>query len=156
MKENHAAENALGTIGAILWMVQILPQIIKSHREKTTKGLSASLMLWVIFCSLYSLVNWLTKKKSIWALASLFLGAYIVAQKLSIPLQVQPQAFGVLAAVSWCQCLHYERGYSLKSVWAIFIGFCCIFAGFEVGSVYALWVRSPINPPLRVDCWPWS
>lgn len=70
MKENHAAENALGTIGAILWMVQILPQIIKSHREKTTKGLSASLMF-------------------IWALASLFLGAYIVAQKLSIPLQVQ-------------------------------------------------------------------
>ncbi|OXG22212.1 integral membrane protein [Cryptococcus neoformans Tu401-1] len=120
MKENHAAENALGTIGAILWMVQILPQIIKSHREKTTKGLSASLMF-------------------IWALASLFLGAYIVAQKLSIPLQVQPQAFGVLAAVSWCQCLHYERGYSLKSVWAIFIGFCCIFAGFEAGSVYALW-----------------
>ncbi|KAL0250353.1 hypothetical protein I308_102526 [Cryptococcus tetragattii IND107] len=131
MKENYAVENALGTIGAVLWMVQILPQIIKSHREKTTKGLSASLMF-------------------IWALASFFLGAYIVAQKLSIPLQVQPQAFGVLAAVSWCQCLHYERGYSLKSVWAIFIAFCCAFAGFEAGSVYALWAgqRNGVEWPI--------
>lgn len=72
-----------------------------------------------------------------------------MAQKLSIPLQVQPQAFGVLAAVSWCQCLHYERGYSLKSVWAIFIAFCCVFAGFEAGSVYALWVSLPIDPLVR-------
>ncbi|ODO03345.1 integral membrane protein [Cryptococcus wingfieldii CBS 7118] len=119
MKENKAAENALGTIGAVFWMVQIAPQIVKSHREKTTKGLSASLMF-------------------IWGLASLFLGSYNVVQELSIPLQVQPQAFGVLAAISWCQCLHYERGYSKKSVWAIFIVFCCIFAGFEAGSVFAL------------------
>ncbi|WVQ71640.1 hypothetical protein IAR50_001180 [Cryptococcus sp. DSM 104548] len=119
MKQNKAAENALGTIGAIFWMIQIAPQIIKSHREKTTKGLSASLMF-------------------IWALASLFLGAYNVVQELSIPLQIQPQAFGALAAVSTCQCLHYERGYSKKKVWALFIGFCSIFAGFEAGSVYAL------------------
>lgn len=45
MKENYAVENALGTIGAVLWMIQNIPQVIKSYREKSTKGLSASLML---------------------------------------------------------------------------------------------------------------
>lgn len=45
MKENHAVENALATIGAVLWMIQNIPQVVKSYREKSTKGLSASLML---------------------------------------------------------------------------------------------------------------
>ncbi|KIR32460.1 integral membrane protein [Cryptococcus deuterogattii MMRL2647] len=120
MKENHAAENALATIGAVLWMIQNIPQVIKSYREKSTKGLSASLMF-------------------IWAVGTVIHGAYIVAQNFSIPLQVQPQVFAALATVSWCQCMYYGRGYSLKTVLAIFIVLCCIFAGFEVGSVYALW-----------------
>lgn len=54
MKENHAAENALATIGAVLWMIQNIPQVIKSYREKSTKGLSASLMLWVHMFICYS------------------------------------------------------------------------------------------------------
>nr|KIR50474.1 integral membrane protein [Cryptococcus bacillisporus CA1280] len=120
MKENHAVENALATIGAVLWMIQNIPQVVKSYREKSTKGLSASLMF-------------------IWAVGTVIHGAYIVAQNFSIPLQVQPQVFAALATVSWCQCMYYGRGYSLKSVLAIFIVLCCIFAGFEVGSVYALW-----------------
>lgn len=143
MKENYAVENALGTIGAVLWMIQNIPQVIKSYREKSTKGLSASLMLWVKLVALIChVVFWAWHKgKSIWALGTVIHGAYIVAQNFSIPLQVQPQVFAALATVSWCQCLHYDRGYSVKSVWAIFIVLCGIFAGFEVGSVYALWVR---------------
>lgn len=143
MKENYAVENALGTIGAVLWMIQNIPQVIKSYREKSTKGLSASLMLWVkhVF-PFFFLANWTDQeKKSIWALGTVIHGAYIIAQNFSIPLQVQPQVFAALATVSWCQCLHYGKGYSVKSVWAIFIVLCGIFAGFEVGSVYALWVR---------------
>ncbi|WVQ98722.1 hypothetical protein IAU59_005853 [Kwoniella sp. CBS 9459] len=120
MKENKGAENALATIGAVLWMVQIVPQIIKSHRSKSTTGLSAGLMF-------------------IWALASLFLGAYLVTQRLSIPLQIQPQAFGVLSAVSTCQILYYSHNWSKKAVVWSFVVFCVIFAGFEAGSVYALW-----------------
>ncbi|WVF72141.1 hypothetical protein IAT40_006953 [Kwoniella sp. CBS 6097] len=120
MKENKGAENALATIGAVLWMVQIVPQIVKSHRSKSTIGLSAGLM-------------------SIWALASLFLGAYLVAQRLSIPLQIQPQAFGVLSAVSTGQILYYSHNWSKKAVIWCFVGFCVFFAGFEAGSVYALW-----------------
>ncbi|WWD15906.1 hypothetical protein CI109_100330 [Kwoniella shandongensis] len=120
MTNKHVTENVLGTIGAVLWMVQILPQIVKSYREKSTVGLSGSLMF-------------------IWALASLFLGSYIVVQRLSIPLQIQPQAFGVLGAISWCQCLYYSGRLSRNKTIAVFVGFCVIFAGFEAGSVYALW-----------------
>jgi len=44
MKENKPVENALATIGAVMWTVQIIPQIFKSYRSKSTLGLSASLM----------------------------------------------------------------------------------------------------------------
>ncbi|ORY23042.1 hypothetical protein BCR39DRAFT_550133 [Naematelia encephala] len=121
MKENHAAENALGTIGAVLWSIQIIPQIVKSYRSKSTFGLSGALMF-------------------IWAVASLFLGSYNIARKLSIPLQVQPQIFGVLSAGSWAQCLHYgPRKFSKLKAGGCLAVFCVIFAGFESGSVYALW-----------------
>lgn len=43
--ENATVENVLATIGAIMWSVQILPQIWKSYKDKTTKGLSEYLML---------------------------------------------------------------------------------------------------------------
>ncbi|WRT67130.1 uncharacterized protein IL334_004096 [Kwoniella shivajii] len=133
MKERPAAENALATIGAVLWMVQILPQIIKSHRSKSTTGLSAGLMF-------------------IWALASLFLGSYLVAQRLSIPLQIQPQAFGVLAAVSTGQILYYSHNWSKKKAIWFFVIFCVIFAGFEAGSVYALWAGQDngVNWPIQM------
>ena len=42
---NHAAENALATIGAVLWSIQIIPQLVLSYRTKSTKGLSENLML---------------------------------------------------------------------------------------------------------------
>lgn len=44
---NHAAENALATLGAVLWSIQIIPQLVLSYRTKSTKGLSENLMLYV-------------------------------------------------------------------------------------------------------------
>ncbi len=44
-KENAVLENVFGTIGAVLWSIQIIPQIYKSYRTKSTEGLSATLML---------------------------------------------------------------------------------------------------------------
>ncbi|PPQ91480.1 hypothetical protein CVT25_013737 [Psilocybe cyanescens] len=37
---NKIAENVLGTIGTICWTAQLVPQIWKSHRTKSTAGLS--------------------------------------------------------------------------------------------------------------------
>ncbi|CAE6433412.1 unnamed protein product [Rhizoctonia solani] len=72
-----------------MWMVQLIPQIIKSYREKSTDGLSP----WLMF---------------IWALSAPFLGVYMIAQDISIPLILQPQLFGAMAALSWTQCLYYS------------------------------------------------
>jgi uncharacterized protein with PQ loop repeat len=47
VQPDHTTENVLATIGAVMWTIQILPQIIKSHRSKSTHGLSTLLMLYV-------------------------------------------------------------------------------------------------------------
>lgn len=138
VKPNHAAENALATIGAVCWTIQILPQIIKSWREKSTHGLSTWLMLCVPYPPL------VTRPKAdsdrTWALSCLPFGSYIVAQKLSIPLQIQPHAFGFLCTISVSQCLYYNQKWSFKKTMVFLVGFLTVWAGFETGSVYALWV----------------
>lgn len=45
MREIPAADKTLATIGAVLWSVQVIPQIVKSYRTKSTEGLSPILML---------------------------------------------------------------------------------------------------------------
>jgi uncharacterized protein with PQ loop repeat len=139
--ENKPVENALGTIGAVLWTIQILPQIVKSYRSKSTLGLSAGLPS-NSAAQVHS--NTLTPR-SIWAIASWFLGSYIVVQRLSIPLQIQPQLFGSLAAVSVAQCLYYDKGWSKLRAVLFFITFEVLFAGFEAGSVFALWVGTVVQ-----------
>jgi uncharacterized protein with PQ loop repeat len=132
MHENKAVENTLATIGAVLWMVQIVPQIIKSHRSKSTLGLSAGLM-------------------GTWAFACLPFSAYIVAQKLSIPLQIQPHVFGFLGSYSTAQCLHYGHGYSKRKVGILFVFWLILWAGFETGSIYGLQVGGIST---QADCRP--
>ncbi|KAG8973077.1 hypothetical protein FRB90_010010, partial [Tulasnella sp. 427] len=86
MPANAVAENILGTIGArsprtltsparsstpisqgtICWTLQIVPQIWKSWRAKSTEGLSA----WLMF---------------IWAISGIPLGVYVIVQNINIP-----------------------------------------------------------------------
>ncbi|CAE6456909.1 unnamed protein product [Rhizoctonia solani] len=84
MPVNEVAENILATIGTVLWTAQLVPQVVKSFREKSTEGLSP----WLMF---------------IWALSAWFLGVYAIVQNISIPIILQPQLFGALAALSWIQ-----------------------------------------------------
>lgn len=121
-KENKVVENVLATIGAVCWTVQIIPQLWKSWRSKSTQGLSAILMF-------------------VWALSSLPFASYIVAEDLSIPLKIQPHVFGFLCALSWGQCLHYGRGIEARKALLILAAFFTVWAGFETGSIYALKVR---------------
>ncbi|KAH9943834.1 PQ loop repeat-domain-containing protein [Amylocystis lapponica] len=119
MPANAAAENALGTIGAICWTVQLIPQIWKSWREKSTEGLSHYLVL-------------------LWGTASAFLGVYNIVQNLNVPLIVQPQLFGILSLVSWGQCLYYGNKWSLARSAALAISTVVILGGFETGMVFAV------------------
>ncbi|KAL4256991.1 hypothetical protein AB1N83_009500 [Pleurotus pulmonarius] len=57
MRANSVAENVLGTLGAVCWTAQLLPQVWKSWREKSTKGLSPWLVL-------------------LWAISAIFLGLF--------------------------------------------------------------------------------
>ncbi|CAF3602816.1 unnamed protein product [Adineta steineri] len=94
MVVNGAVENALATIGAVLWCVQILPQIWKSWRAKSTTGLSP----WLMF-------TWMI---SLWVL-----GIYNITQKLSIPLHIQPEL---------CACCFLSCAIQVGCVYALRTG----------------------------------
>ncbi|CAE6466749.1 unnamed protein product [Rhizoctonia solani] len=106
MPVNEVAENILATIGTVLWTAQLVPQVVKSYREKSTEGLSP----WLMF---------------IWALSAWFLGVYAIVQNISIPIILQPQLFGALAALSWIQCLYYGSKKSRLFCASLYMAFLC-------------------------------
>ncbi|KAI0047850.1 hypothetical protein FA95DRAFT_1451387, partial [Auriscalpium vulgare] len=119
MPVNHVAENVFGTLGTVLWTIQLIPQIWKSWRAKKTEGLSPWLVL-------------------IWSLSAIPLGVYVIVQNLNIPLIVQPQLFGSLALVSWAQCMYYDRGRSRRWCISATLAILIMFATLETGLVYAV------------------
>jgi len=119
MPVNAAAENVLGTIGAICWTVQLIPQIWKSWHNKSTRGLSP----WLVF---------------LWGISCVPLGVYVIVQNLNIPLILQPQLFGLLSLTSWGQCLYYEG--KRTKLFSILTTLCVIITagGLEAGLVFAV------------------
>jgi uncharacterized protein with PQ loop repeat len=82
------AANVLGTIGAVCWSIQLIPQIIINYRRHNTIGLQRSMML-------------------LWACAGVPLGAYNISNNFNIALRVQPQILTVLSLITWGQCFYY-------------------------------------------------
>ena len=89
-KSIPVAATVLGLIGTVFWCVQLVPQIWKSHRARSTDGLPATMML-------------------LWALSGAPFGIYAVSQSFNVPLQIQPQFFCLFCMVSWGQCMVYSR-----------------------------------------------
>ncbi|XP_014559617.1 hypothetical protein COCVIDRAFT_24126 [Bipolaris victoriae FI3] len=118
------AANVLGTLGTVFWCVQLVPQIWRNYRTKSTVGLPESMML-------------------LWSISSVPFGAYAIAQQFNIPLIVQPQCFGVLCGVSWAQCLIYGRKWRTWTASLLLCILLVIFAGVEVGLVFA--IRPPYS-----------
>ncbi|ORY70645.1 hypothetical protein BCR35DRAFT_319050 [Leucosporidium creatinivorum] len=115
---NKTLETAFGTIGAVAWSLQIVPQIIKTWRRRDAAGLSTS--LWIV-----------------WYLSGIFLGAYNIVQNLSIALQVQPQCFCLFSAIAAAQGIHYNHDRSVMASWLICILSLLIGGGVETGFVFA-------------------
>ena len=120
MPVNPVAENVLGTIGTVLWCIQIIPQIIKNQRDRSTYGLSSYLFL-------------------IWAYASVPEGAYLLIEWVNIPLIVQPQIFAALALIAVGQCMYFRDGgstigsrFSLKQTIAACVGMAVLAGGVEL------------------------
>ncbi|THH18043.1 hypothetical protein EW146_g2866 [Bondarzewia mesenterica] len=122
MPVNRVAENVLGTMGTVCWSGQMIPQLWKSWRTKSTEGLS----------------HWLVLT---WSLSSIPLAIYSIVQNLNIPLILQPQLFGFLSLLSWGQCMHYGGGHSTRKCILMIIAILIVNAAMQVGFVYA--VRPP-------------
>ncbi|POS78128.1 PQ loop repeat protein [Diaporthe helianthi] len=113
------AATVLGTIGTILWCIQLVPQIWTNWRTKSTDGLPGSMMF-------------------LWAICGVPFGAYSIIQNFNLPIQVQPQCFMALCLVSWAQVLVYGRGWRAwaATLMGVFVAAAC--AGVEAALILTL------------------
>ncbi|KAF1835278.1 PQ loop repeat protein-like protein [Decorospora gaudefroyi] len=111
--------NVFGTIGAVLWSLQLLPQIWKNWRRHDSGSLSA-----IFFLS--------------WAIAGVPLGVYNIVDDFNIALQVQPNILILLSLFTWSQCKHYGEGWGLKKIAVAFAAIALALGGVETGLVFAL------------------
>ncbi|KAH6916011.1 hypothetical protein BKA70DRAFT_1093140, partial [Coprinopsis sp. MPI-PUGE-AT-0042] len=107
------------SLGTACWTGQLIPQVWKSWRSKSTEGLSEWLML-------------------LWGIASVFQGVYIVVHRINIPLMIQPQLFGFLSLVSWGQCQYYGNRRPRKTVIYMTGGVLLICALTELSLILGL------------------
>ncbi|TVY47494.1 Uncharacterized protein LOCC1_G002249 [Lachnellula occidentalis] len=113
------AANVLGTLGAVCWSIQLIPQIMINYRRHNTEGLQRSMML-------------------LWALAGIPLGAYNIAQNFNVALKIQPQILTVLSLITWIQCFYYSSKWSASKCILVVCAMGVMLGGVEVGLVFAL------------------
>ncbi|GFN20725.1 PQ-loop repeat-containing protein [Aspergillus tubingensis] len=118
------ASYVLGTIGTVLWCIQLIPQIWYNWRRKKTDGFPPLMML-------------------LWASCAVPMGAYMVLQEVNLPLQIQPQIFGFFSLVSWGQILYYNHSYTCLKATSLVVGTAMLFGGIE--TLLILTLRIPYN-----------
>ncbi|KAJ5534230.1 hypothetical protein N7527_000484 [Penicillium freii] len=118
------ASNVLGTIGTVLWCIQLIPQVWYNWRRKNTEGFPAAMVF-------------------LWASCSVPMGAYLILQQVNIPLQIQPQIFGFFSLVSWSQVLYYNHNYSKTKAVLVCLGTSVLFGVLE--ALLILTLRIPYN-----------
>ena len=117
--DNPALANAFGTLGAVCWSIQLLPQIFLNWRRHNATGLQPTMMMF-------------------WAWAGVLLGVYNIVSGFSIALQIQPQILAVLSLVTWIQCYYYEKAWTISKSLSVVIPIAVTMAGIEVALVFAL------------------
>ncbi|KAJ6041371.1 PQ loop repeat protein [Penicillium canescens] len=111
------ASNVLGTIGTVLWCIQLLPQIWFNWHKKSTEGLPATMMF-------------------LWASCSVPMGTYMI-------LQIQPHIVGLLSIASWGQILHYSHHYGKLKTVLICSGLLLLLGGLETMLILTLRCQIP-------------
>ncbi|CBY02132.1 hypothetical protein IAQ61_006717 [Plenodomus lingam] len=117
--DSPVAANVFGTLGAVLWSLQLLPQIWKNWRRHDSESLSA-----MFFLS--------------WAIAGVPLGVYNIVDDFNIALQVQPNILILLSLFTWSQCKYYGDHWNLVKIAAWFVAMALVLGGVETGLVFAL------------------
>ncbi|CDK25990.1 unnamed protein product [Kuraishia capsulata CBS 1993] len=114
------ASNVLGTIGTVLWCIQLVPQCIDNYRKKDCEGLPP-LMLFI------------------WACCGVPFSIYLVSSNSNIPVQVQPQVFTLLCLFTWAQTLYYPPvKFPMKKVALYLSLFLGVAIALEVGFIIPL------------------
>ncbi|KAL6720432.1 hypothetical protein ACLMJK_002354 [Lecanora helva] len=122
--------NVLGTIGTIFWCVQLVPQVVRNYRTKSTEGLPAAMMF-------------------LWSISGVPFGVYAIVQNFNIPIQIQPQFFCALCLMSWAQCLRYQHKWRIWTTTLLASVLAIVFAGIELLLVFI--IRRPYRRGLS---WP--
>ena len=118
---NEVAVNVLGTIGTVLWCIQLTPQIVRNYRAKDCTGLPPLMMF-------------------LWALSGVPFLIYFFGTDGSIPLRIQPQLFTFFCIISWAQALYYPPVSMGKRKFTTYVlSFVVLAIGAEVGFI--LWLR---------------
>ena len=133
MADNPTVSNIFGTLGAVCWSVQLIPQIILNYRRRSAAGLSSGFMLF-------------------WASAGIPMGVYNILSKFNIALQIQPQILTTLSLITWGQCYLYECKWSKWRVLAAAVPLALVMAGVEVALFFAVRVavHREMNWPLTL------
>ncbi|KAI4730378.1 PQ loop repeat protein [Aureobasidium sp. EXF-10728] len=113
------AANVLGTLGAVCWSIQLIPQIIINYRRHNATGLQPSMMMF-------------------WAWAGVPLGVYNITSSFNLALQIQPQILAVLSLCTWIQVYYYEKRWSMIRSLGVVVPIAICMAGIEFGLVVAL------------------
>ncbi|KAK2834931.1 hypothetical protein FQN49_006771 [Arthroderma sp. PD_2] len=127
---NSATVNILGTLGTVLWCIQLIPQAWFNWRRKKTEGLPATMMF-------------------IWSLCGVPFGIYMILRGVNIPLQVQPQIFTFLCLICWGQTLYYDSKYPKVKAIAI-----TVVSGVLMGGIEALFILVLQGPYRQGTTWP--
>lgn len=137
----QAAANALGTLGAVCWSVQLIPQIWQNYKRQHTHGLQPTMML-------------------LWASAGIPLGIYNITREFPIALQIQPQILTFLSLITWAQTQYYPPARDLRQrsiAWCVVVlTIACVLAGgVEAGIIFALRSATRHKPQADVEYyWP--
>lgn len=131
--------HVFGTLGAVCWSIQLLPQIWKNYRGKSTLGLQPSMML-------------------LWALAGIPLGVYNIVQVFPVALQIQPQILTFLSLLTWTQCYYYVKGTGRPRrgvIWCVasLTILSCLFGGVEAGIVFAIQAGVKVRTDANIQYW---
>ncbi|TKA27056.1 hypothetical protein B0A50_05247 [Salinomyces thailandicus] len=131
--DNATISNVFGTLGAICWSVQLIPQIIFNWRRHSAEGLSSSFMMF-------------------WAWAGVPLGVYNIVSGFNIALQVQPQILTTLSLITWIQCYYYQHQWSFFKASVLVIPVAAMMGGIEAGLVFALreGIENSVEWPLKL------
>ena len=142
--------NVLGTLGAVCWSVQLLPQIWLNWRRHNATGLQPTMVRLYRLCTGLLADRW--TQMMFWAWAGVPLGVYNIVSDFNVALQIQPQILAMLSLATWIQCFYYERHWRVSKSLGVVLPIAVVMAGIEVGLIFALrvGVRRDVQWPVTL------